>query len=159
LAVYSGRSQDLAHRRRRFSRSQTQQAGLLFRSRLAVHLKEQLALVIGPSLAYWSTGFPLFTGFVAIAIAAPFQQTPLATPPAAQGFNDVFLDPSILIVSTMPYTEPWGGWPGLWNQWFEIFIPLDGSLVGQALDHQVFRIDPFDGLIYLSNERFVSIYF
>lgn len=103
---------------------------------------------------------------VVFAVAS-FQFTSYPLPGAAAGFEMVFLPPGAVLVSPFtatqfvtgisPYTftnVPAGGYD---VQWLFFDVPNNPAIVGQVLDMQAVRIDPTNGLFYLSDEHLTEI--
>lgn len=96
---------------------------------------------------------------------ASFQFTNYPLPGAAVGFDRVFMPAGVLILSpalvtqtTNPLTTgtsvPSGGYDLNWLFWD---VPNDPALIGQVVGMQGARIEPFNGLWYLSDEQLVEI--
>jgi hypothetical protein len=102
---------------------------------------------------------------VVLAVAS-FQWTNYVLPGAATGFDHVFMPAGFLLVSPSLITQattnqfgggiavPTGGYDLAWLYWD---VPNDPALIGQVVGCQAARIDPFNGIFYLSDEHLTEI--
>lgn len=100
---------------------------------------------------YWAPAMAFF------ALAPSDAAYSVMLPNAAPGFDQimVWLDYAVFVAPTHHYVETFGGTRSVWV--VQVPVPNDPALVGTTWDAQAFRIDPTDGMVYLSDAVAVEV--
>lgn len=132
-------------------------------------------VALGGSICWWSEAIhPTLTPLTLHAAGtcitffalAPFQFSSFALPFAAPGHNLLFVPTSTAFLLSAPWTvqmSTGGGGaivpPGGYDRWYlTLDVPVNTALLGSVWDVQAMRLDPTDGLLYLSHEHLVQVW-
>lgn len=83
---------------------------------------------------------------------------PILFPGAAAGFDRILVDPINMFLGPATVTEPFLGISGWRDMFYTPFVlPATPSVSGTVITTQWLRVDPVDGLVYLSPEHHVRV--